>query len=116
MRPPRRLAGIFDGVSLEHSAIGDDSSLRRSAWPLSLLSTDQTKPAPLADDVLQGAFGLVCYTCQSIPTIQVFDCRALFLYLLARQVPRAAGGILRFAGQPLGDAVGRQLRISDESA
>jgi hypothetical protein len=46
----------------------------------------------------------------------VFDCRALFLYLLARQVPRAAGGILRFAGQPLGDAVGRQLRISDESA
>jgi hypothetical protein len=55
-------------------------------------------------------------TRHSIPTIQVFDCRALFLYLLARQVPRAAGGILRFAGQPLGDAVGRQLRISDESA
>jgi hypothetical protein len=40
----------------------------------------------------------------------------LFLYLLARQVPRAASGILRFAGQPLGDAVGRQLRISEESA
>jgi hypothetical protein len=64
----------------------------------------------------QGAFALVYFTRQSIPTIQVFDCRALFLYLLARQVPRAAGGILRFAGQPLGDTVGRQLRISDESA
>jgi hypothetical protein len=64
----------------------------------------------------QGAFALAYFTRQSIPTIQVFDSRALFLYLLARQVPRAAGGVLRFAGQPLGDAVGRQLRISDESA
>jgi hypothetical protein len=44
----------------------------------------------------------VYFARQSIPTIQVFDCRALFLYLLARQVPRAGGGILRFAGQPLG--------------
>jgi hypothetical protein len=58
----------------------------------------------------------VYFTRQSIPTIQVFDCRALFLYLLACQVPRAGGGILRFAGQPLGDAVGRQLRISGDSA
>ena len=74
------------------------------------------KPAPLPNDVLQGAFALRCVMRQSIPTIQVFDCRALFLYLLKRQVPRAAGGILRFAGQPLGDAVGRQLRISDDSA
>ena len=53
------------------------------------------------------------FTRQSIPTIQVFDCRALFLYLFARRVPRAGGRVLRFAGQPLGDAVGhRGARIS----
>ncbi len=46
----------------------------------------------------------------------MFDCRALFLYLVTRQVPHAAGGILCFAGHLLGDAVCRQLRIPDDSA
>ncbi len=46
----------------------------------------------------------------------MFNRRALLLYLLARNVPRAASSILCFAGQPLGDALRRQSRISNDSA
>ena len=81
-----------DGLALPVGALSKAPDLQATNDCSERLGLDRSGANPIV-----GPRPLACVSRHSIPTVHVFDCRALFLCLLAQQVPRAVRGILRLA-------------------